>query len=243
MKITKEQFKNIVREVLQEESEYQAFFKKALEKAGKSIPDMSDEEKKAFFNKIDSAWQGKGEKKNEGNAFGAAVADAKEKGEDEFEVDGKEYKVESVNEATLEKGTKLRFDKNTFVVDYVVDKKYIGHDGFTKYILKVVKSNYPKKIKVGSTEEYEDARLKGLIRNRVMSFVKNESVNESIVTEATDIYLKGRIQITKFAGPDGLMVQINAPKYKTAGDHIVMTKDDFMQMLKNSPKLLNQLKG
>jgi len=48
-----------------EETEYQTFFKKALEKAGKSIPSMSDEEKKAFFNKIDSAWDGKGEKNEE----------------------------------------------------------------------------------------------------------------------------------------------------------------------------------
>ena len=95
MKITKEQFKNIVREVMTEESEYQTFFKKALEKTGKSIPDMSDEEKKAFFNKIDAAWDGKGEK-NEGNAFGAAVTAAKEKGKDEFEVGGEKFKVESV---------------------------------------------------------------------------------------------------------------------------------------------------
>lgn len=62
MKITREAFKNIVKETMIEESEYQEFFKRALEKTGKSIPDMSDEEKKAFFNKIDAAWQGKGEK-------------------------------------------------------------------------------------------------------------------------------------------------------------------------------------
>tara|TARA_R100000027_G_scaffold28795_1_gene20902 strand:- start:125 stop:454 length:330 start_codon:yes stop_codon:yes gene_type:complete len=64
MKITREQLKNIVRETLQEESEYQTFFKKALEKAGKSIPQMSDNEKKAFFNKIEKTWKGRG-KKNE----------------------------------------------------------------------------------------------------------------------------------------------------------------------------------
>ena len=62
MKITREHFKNIVREVLAEEAEYKQFFKKALEKAGKSIPSMSDAEKKAFFVKVDSAWNGKGEK-------------------------------------------------------------------------------------------------------------------------------------------------------------------------------------
>ena len=100
MKITKEQFKNIVREVMTEESEYQKFFAKALEKTGKSIPDMSDEEKKAFFNKIDAAWDGKGEK-NEGNAFGAAVSDAKEKGEDEFEVGGEKFKVEEAKSTTI----------------------------------------------------------------------------------------------------------------------------------------------
>jgi hypothetical protein len=62
MKITKERLKELVKEVMTEETEYQAFFSKALDKAGKSIPDMSDDEKKAFFDKIDSAWNGKGEK-------------------------------------------------------------------------------------------------------------------------------------------------------------------------------------
>jgi hypothetical protein len=61
--ITKERLKELVKEVMTEENEYQAFFAKALEKAGKSIPSMSDEEKKAFFNKIDTAWNAKGEKK------------------------------------------------------------------------------------------------------------------------------------------------------------------------------------
>ena len=73
MKITRENLKNIVREAMVEESAYQAFFKKALEKTGKSIPDMSDEEKKDFFNKIDSAWKGKGEKNEERFGRGAGV--------------------------------------------------------------------------------------------------------------------------------------------------------------------------
>ena len=63
--ITKQRLKELVKEVMVEETEYQAFFQKALDKAGKSIPSMSDEEKKAFFDKIDAAWSGKGEK-NEG---------------------------------------------------------------------------------------------------------------------------------------------------------------------------------
>ena len=80
MKITKEQLKNIVRETLKEESEYQKFFKKALEKAGKSIPQMSDDEKKAFFNKIEKTWKGRG-KKNE--RFGRPTSSATFGSEDE----------------------------------------------------------------------------------------------------------------------------------------------------------------
>ncbi len=65
MKITRERLKELVKEVMTEESEYQAFFQKALEKAGKGINDMNDDEKKAFFNKIDTAWNGRGEKNEE----------------------------------------------------------------------------------------------------------------------------------------------------------------------------------
>jgi len=65
MKITREALKAIVKETMIEESEYQEFFKRALEKAGKSIPQMSDEEKKAFFNKIEKTWKGRGQKKEE----------------------------------------------------------------------------------------------------------------------------------------------------------------------------------
>lgn len=62
MNITRAKLKETLRTIVNEESEYQSFFKAALEKAGKSIPSMSDEEKKAFFDKIDAAWDGKGEK-------------------------------------------------------------------------------------------------------------------------------------------------------------------------------------
>jgi hypothetical protein len=60
--LKREALKSIVREVMQEEAEYQKFFQKVMDKAGKSIPSMSDEEKKAFFNKVDSAWSARGEK-------------------------------------------------------------------------------------------------------------------------------------------------------------------------------------
>lgn len=63
MKISRTRIKEIVRETIVEENEYQTFFQKCLEKAGKSIPNMGEQEKKDFFNKIDSAWQSRGEKR------------------------------------------------------------------------------------------------------------------------------------------------------------------------------------
>ena len=63
--ITKSRLKELVKEVMVEEADYQTFFKKALEKAGKGINDMTDDEKKEFFNKVDTAWNGKGEKNEE----------------------------------------------------------------------------------------------------------------------------------------------------------------------------------
>lgn len=122
MKITREALKNIVKETMIEESEYQEFFKRALEKAGKSIPSMSDEEKKKFFNNIEKTWKGKGAKNEiseteleeaQSPAQKAAFAKmlAKKDGKDES-TDKKEEVKESVNEdkvsnrtvSTLEKG-------------------------------------------------------------------------------------------------------------------------------------------
>jgi hypothetical protein len=60
--LKREALKSIVREVMQEEAEYQKFFQKVMDKAGKSIPSMSDDEKKAFFNKVDAAWKAKTER-------------------------------------------------------------------------------------------------------------------------------------------------------------------------------------
>jgi hypothetical protein len=123
MNITRQRLKELVKEVMTEESEYQAFFQKALDKAGKDINAMSDEEKKAFFNKIDSAWNGKGEK-NEGNAFGAAVSKAKQEGDDEFEVDGEKYKTEDISaelpKATIPSAVKMKLG---MAIDKIKDAK------------------------------------------------------------------------------------------------------------------------
>ena len=72
------------------------------------------------------------------------------------------------------------------------------------------------------------------------SFVKKGI--KSTIKESTDIYNNNKVKITKFAGNNEQMIQINSARYNGSGDHIVMTNDEFIKMLKNSPKLLNQLK-
>jgi len=102
MSITRENIKETIRQIMSEESDYQTFFKKALEKAGKSIPSMSDEEKKEFFNKIDAAWNAKGEKNEEltGNQHKLDVdGDGEIEASDLAALRAGKKKEESVNES------------------------------------------------------------------------------------------------------------------------------------------------
>ena len=51
------------KEIVKEETEYQKFFTKKLEKFGVSSPDeLSVEDKKKFFSEIEAEWKGKDEK-------------------------------------------------------------------------------------------------------------------------------------------------------------------------------------
>jgi Ca2+-binding EF-hand superfamily protein len=125
MKITKERLKELVKEVMTEESEYQAFFQKALDKAGKGINDMNDEEKKAFFNKIDSAWNGKGEK-NEELVGGQKELDVDKDGDIEADdlADLRASKKESISTelptATIPSAIKMKLSQ---AIDKIKDAK------------------------------------------------------------------------------------------------------------------------
>jgi len=59
MKMTRTQLVELIKEVLQEETEYQKFFKEKL--GGRNLGQMSDEEKKTFFADVDAEWKAKGE--------------------------------------------------------------------------------------------------------------------------------------------------------------------------------------
>ena len=188
--------KETIANIVKEESEYQIFFRKALEKAGKSITDMNDEEKKAFFNKIDSTWDGKGEK-NEGNAFGAAVVAAKKAGEDEFEVGGKTFKVEeSVNEEVY--AQKIKFVMQNSTSSF----KNLGND-FKKAGLKYNFSTTPfphyivepggnKKVAIVSRKNEYDLKGSGIQYSTYIATMK-ESVNEGVSPADMD-KIKGAVE-------------------------------------------------
>jgi len=55
------QLKELIKQVVKEENDYQQLFKHMLDKTGKSIPDMSDAEKVKFFQAVDKAAKAKSE--------------------------------------------------------------------------------------------------------------------------------------------------------------------------------------
>jgi hypothetical protein len=134
MKISRNKLKEIVREAMIEESEYQEFFKKALEKAGKSIPSMSDEEKKAFFNNIEKTWKGRGAKKESVEEAQSPAQKAafqkmldKKKGKDD---DKKEEVKETVTEGKFKKEEKsLKNLQNTLKIDFSEAMESLQDDG------------------------------------------------------------------------------------------------------------------
>jgi hypothetical protein len=81
MKIS--QLKEFVKQVVKEENDYQQLFKHMLDKSGKSITSMSDDEKKKFFNAVDTAYKAK----SEGRLRGYNEADLTA-GQKKIDVDG-----------------------------------------------------------------------------------------------------------------------------------------------------------
>jgi hypothetical protein len=60
------QLKELIKQVVQEEQDYQELFKTMLDKSGKDIKSMSDDDKKTFFNAVDKAYKAKSEGKLRG---------------------------------------------------------------------------------------------------------------------------------------------------------------------------------
>jgi rubrerythrin len=61
--MNKNELKELIKQIVAEETEYQQMFKTMLDRSGKDINSMSDEEKKKFFNAVDKAYKAKSEGK------------------------------------------------------------------------------------------------------------------------------------------------------------------------------------
>ena len=61
--MNKAELKELIKQVVAEETEYQKLFKTMLDRSGKDINSMSDEEKKKFFSAVDKAYKAKSEGK------------------------------------------------------------------------------------------------------------------------------------------------------------------------------------
>ena len=85
MKLT--QLKELIKQVVKEENDYQEMFKAMLDRTGKSIASMNDTEKKAFFNAVDKAAKAKSEGKLRGYNEGEGGYTADTSGT-ESDVDG-----------------------------------------------------------------------------------------------------------------------------------------------------------
>ena len=184
--ITRQRLKELVKEVMVEESEYQQFFQKALDKAGKSIPSMSDEEKKAFFDKIDSAWNGKGEK-NEALVGGQKELDVDGDGEIEGS-DLADLRAGKKANENINEGSKVYFEKKLKdgTSFQVIDRDTTGMRGSQDaFLMQIVDKNGKVVKHIGSHVSVDGAK-------KYSNKFESVKVNEISSIDGLNDILKGQ---------------------------------------------------
>jgi hypothetical protein len=103
MKIS--QLKELIKQTIREENEYQQLFKHMLDKTGKDINSMSDDDKKKFFNAVDTAYKAKSEGRLRGYNEAELTAGQKKIDVDgDGEIEGSDLaKLRSKNESVKKK--------------------------------------------------------------------------------------------------------------------------------------------
>ena len=108
------ELKELIRQVVKEESDYQQLFKHMLDRTGKSIPDMSDDEKAKFFQAVDKASKAKSEGRLTGyNEAELSAGQKKIDTDGDGEIEGSDLaalrnkKEENINEARDAEGNEF----------------------------------------------------------------------------------------------------------------------------------------
>jgi uncharacterized membrane-anchored protein YhcB (DUF1043 family) len=110
------QLKEFVKQTIREEQDYQQLFKHMLDKTGKSIADMSDDDKKKFFNAVDTAYKAKSEGRLRGYNEAELTA-----GQKKIDVD-KDGEIEGSDLAALRAGKTNEAGNDGFNWPPVLDK-------------------------------------------------------------------------------------------------------------------------
>ena len=163
----------------------------------------------------------------EGNAFTGALANAKEKGKDEFEVDGKKYHVkEAKKEKFIQKATKKMEKKGT-------------EGSFTEYCGgEVTKSCIDKAMKSGDPKLIKKANFAKNIKGYKGATHKKKTVKESLeLTESELIDLIEKIvkEDKKPVGLSQTQKVLNADK-KENDEYIKSVTKKMKEYLKNASK-------
>ena len=110
----KSELKELIRQVVKEEQDYQQLFKTMLDKSGKDISSMSDDDKKKFFNAVDTAYKAKSEGRLRGYNEAELTAGQKKIDVDkDGEIEGSDLaalrnkKEENINEAKDAEGNEF----------------------------------------------------------------------------------------------------------------------------------------
>ena len=251
MKGLKESIKNVIKN-LKEETEYQKFFTKALKKYGKSSPsEMSDDEKKEFFDYVDRNWKGAHEESVEEaaeNWKGRALRVGKSHVIELFPDGGKLYNKEGIATMltreelhSLAKGIK---EKNIPITEGL--HMFSGNIMITKKrVLPLLKKLGINKVKVKSVAgmfmdvyfDADDEKFKEIQKVFAKNFGKQSSSSwknlnmslESIEEGLSKQQLKGMIVRAKKAGAKGYDI------IKSLSRDLSITPDEVVSSLeKNS---------
>ena len=142
------QLREFVKQVVREEQDYQQLFKHMLDKVGKSITDMSDDEKKKFFSAVDTAYKAKSEGRLRGYNEAELTAGQKKIDVDgDGEIEGSDLaKLRAKNESlpkwnTEREATKMAVGKGRYDDKVIVNRTTKQADIYNDYMNNVAKDD------------------------------------------------------------------------------------------------------